>query len=103
MSATTNSQIKAHHPPPREEVRGRGPPCSRGPDFPLRRHRPRSLIIENLRPPLALLCRQLGLILRQLRAHRHAALHPGPRAKFLEPALEVLELLDVLTLRLPVR
>ena len=38
----------------------------------------------------------------QIRAHRHAPLHPRPGAELLEPALEVLELLDVLALRLPV-
>src|SRR5215471_12056771 len=68
----------------------------------LRRHRPSALVVENLRPPLALLGRQLGLVLRQVRTRRHPALHAWTRTKFLEPALEVLELLDVLTLRLPV-
>src|SRR5579859_349583 len=71
-------------------------------DVGLRRHRPRTLVVEQLRPPVALLLGKLRRILGQVRTHRHAALHARPRTKLLEPAFEVLELLDVLALRLPV-
>src|SRR5262245_31762623 len=69
---------------------------------PLRRHWPGALVVEHLADAGLLLGRQLGVVDREVGAGRHALLHRGPGAQLLEPALEVLELLDVLALELPV-
>ena len=68
----------------------------------LRRHRDRALVVHDPADPRLLLGRKLRDVDRQIGAGRHAALHRRALADLLEPALEMLELVDVLALRLPV-
>src|SRR5687767_4499572 len=78
-----------------------GAPCAR-PAAPSVRHRQGALIVKDLADPLLLLGRQRAPVGRELGADGEAALHGRPRADRLEPALEMLELIDLLPLRLPV-
>src|SRR5215470_1037040 len=66
------------------------------------RDRDGALVVEQL-PDAGLLLRwQLGDISRQVATHGHAALDCRALADLLKPPLEVLELVDLLTLRFPV-
>src|SRR5215813_9798489 len=64
------------------------------------RHRKRPLVVHDLADANAILIAKARRIGRQVGTGRHAALHRRPLADFIEPALEILELLDVLPLRL---
>src|SRR5258708_38828896 len=66
-----------------------------------RRDRAGALVVEQLAQPIALRFRHRGVVKAGAGGHRPAALHGRALAHLLEPALEVLELLDVLALRSP--
>src|SRR5208337_3061770 len=63
--------------------------------------RPGTLVVEQLRPPLLLLRGQAVDVLGRPGGDGEAALNGGTRAELVEPAFEIFELPDVLTLRLP--
>src|SRR5262245_37802141 len=78
--------------PSSEEVRPK-PSCRSG-------NRP--LVIEDLANSRLLLLGELARVARQVLAHSHPALDRRPLADLVEPALEMLEIDDVLPLTLPV-
>src|SRR5438477_6563525 len=60
------------------------------------------LVVHNLADPGAVLVGEARRIGRQVDPGRHAALHRRPLADLPEPTLEIFELVDVLSLRLPI-
>src|SRR5437667_8914866 len=67
-----------------------------------RGRRPGALAIEQVSDALLFGCGQLGIVRREIAAYREPALDGGTAADLVEPALKMLELLDVLALALPV-
>src|SRR5260370_41241368 len=89
--APSRTASRGSLPLPRDDAGGEGRKRSvRGA---LSRHRPGALVVEHLADAGLFLRRQLGVVDREVGARRHALLERRPPAQFLEPALEVLELL----------